>query len=286
MNRLYSQFRYIMLTFKQHFFSLRTIGFFALQFFILHVFLSPLKDFCRDVQYPVSPWSLVFAFTSPYFTFFFFAGIIFFFSNVPYMQYDQMYQVIRTGRLKWISAKMIHIFFSSIIIVVMEIVLSFLPLLGSLQIEAGWGKVLYTLSMTEARELYGIPFTVYYDVLNFYEPYQAMLIISVILILLILFFGLLMFCLSLYFSRMTAITIAMGINIFQIVALNISSRYPWIFFVSPVSWVDIIGISMKNDGKLPSFSYIVSFLIVASIILILLNLRKIKKIDLEWYKEE
>lgn len=286
MNRTISGIRYITQVFKQHFFSSRTVGFLALQFFVLHVFLSPLRDFCVSVNYPVSLWSIIFVFTSPYFAFFFIAGIIYFYSNVPYMHYAQTYQIIRTGRLKWLDGKIANVLLSAVCLGILEVLLSFIPLIGAIHFEPDWGKVLYTLSMTDAVDSLGLSFTVPYDILMYYNPRHALLLIIFILILVIAFIGLLMFCISLYFSRMTAVNVAMGMNILQIVVLNMSYRYRWLNFISPISWLDINSISIKDDGKLPTFLFIVIFLILAAVILSVLSALRIKRIDFQWNKED
>lgn len=284
MNRLFLTIKYIVEVIKQRFYSSRFVTLIILQFFVLYIYLAPIRNFSRDVNYPVSPWSLPFLFSNIYFQLFFVFIVIYYFSNVPFMHYSEMYQLIRTGRKKWALGKIIGIIFSSFAIMLVEFFLSIIPLIGRLNFENDWGKILYTLSITDAGSKYNI--LIDYNIINSYTPLKIMAIIFIIGGLLISFIGILMFSLSILSSRLVAFSITFILSIITIINSNIKFNHVWLIYLSPISWFDISNISLKSGYNFPTFSYVIGFLTVAIIILSISIIWKIKTINFQWNRED
>lgn len=284
MGKVLSYIRYIIQDFKPNFCSSKFGIFLILQFFVIHVFISPLNKFAVTMKYSISPWIAPFLFEKEYFRVFFIVGAIYYYSSVPFMQYSEMYSVIRIGRRKWGLSKIIGIIIGAYGISFMEIVLSIIPLIPNVKFELGWGKILYTLAMTDATKQFKIPFYISYEIISRNDPIKAIFLQWLISGLVVSFIGIMMFFMSIFFSRLIAICTAMIFNILSIVVLDMSYKIKNINYISPISWMDITNVGVKN-GQV-SFYYITTILVIIIIILSILILWRIKKIDFQWNREE
>lgn len=268
--------------------SMKTLILLLLLGIIYHIFLSPVKSFSQSVNYPVSPWIFPFLISDVYFVIFFMSAVVYFFSDVPFMEEWTMYQVIRTGRVKWACGQIGSIIFSSFAFILTAILETGLILLPDITLSEGWGKVLYTLSMTNAAGEYRIPFSVSYDIISKYEPVQAVGISILMGGLAIMFIGLLMFSLSLYVSRLWANIIAMLFVILPIVIENIGDIVPWLIYCSPISWMRLSEINAQSGKgwQTPTILTGSTILTIACIILSATIIWKIHRVDFKLLKED
>lgn len=285
MNRILWQIRYSIQDFSKHFINSRLGVFIVLQTFLLQVYLAPIQRFTLQADYPVSTWIFPFLMNAMYFKLFYILGVIYVYSKVPFTQYDQMYQVIRTGRIKWAIGKIIGITISGFFLIFIEMVASVILVLPRVIFETGWGKVIYSLSVTDAIDQFNIKFNLPYEIIKNYTPFEAMGILVIVGGFVIVVIGLLMFALSLYFSRLSAAVVAMFFAILPIVMENIPGN-KWLLFLSPVSWLDLTKIASKSGVAIPTLNYIMGVLVITSILLSGLILYKIRKTDLNWNKED
>ncbi len=279
MNRICSQIKLSWRVFIDKFFSVKTFTLLLLLGVIYHIFLSPVKDFSAFVDYPVSPWIFPFLISDVYFVILFMAAVVYFFSDVPFMKEWTLYQVIRTGRVRWVFGQIGSIILSSFVFVLFAEVISGMLLLPNIILDEGWGKVLYTLSITNAGSEYQIPFLISYDIISRFEPVQAFGLSVLISSFVILFLGLWMFMVSLYVSRLWANVTAMLFVILPIVIENIGDDVTWLVYCSPVSWMRI------SEVNVSSISSMIGVLLLACVILSGAIIWKITRVDFEVTKE-
>ncbi|RDU23436.1 hypothetical protein [Anaerosacchariphilus polymeriproducens] len=284
MSKIIWQIRDGIRDFLKNFINVRLIVFIVLQIFIMHVYLYPIKKFALSASYPVSTWVLPFLMKDIYFRFFFIAGVMYFYSKIPFMQSDQIYQIIRRGRIKWALGKIIGIILSGFFLMLLEVFLSAIVLLPSVMLEAGWGKVLYTLALTDACEKYHIKLDFSYKIMDSYTPFQGLGVLILVGGFVLSFIGLFMFAVSLYISRLCAVVAAMFFAVFSIMAANISYIVYWIELISPISWMDIN--VLFGNGNEPTVKCVIAVMVIVISILTGLILIKIRKIDFCWNKEE
>ena len=146
MNKL----RYTMRDFTAYFFSSRLLLFVLLQLVIMHFYIKNILSFSEAVNYPVSIWIFPFLFQNVYVQFIYGISVVYFFSTVPFFQYSQLYTVIRQGRKRWLIGKSLRILLSSFFLVFIDFLISVIILLPKIEITNDWGKVLYSLAMTNA----------------------------------------------------------------------------------------------------------------------------------------
>ena len=268
--------------------SMKTLILLFLLGILYHIFLSPVKDFSQSVNYPVCPWIFPFLISDVYFVILFMSAAVYYFSDVPFMKEWTMYQVIRTGRVKWACGQIGSIVFSSFAFIFMSMLETGLILLPDITLSEGWGKVLHTLSMTNARGEYRIPFSVSYGIINRFEPLQAAGISLSMGGLVIMFIGLLMFSLSLCVSRLWANIIAMLFVILPIVIENIGDIVPWLVYCSPVSWLRFSEIDTQSGigRQTPTLLTSGIVLVIACIALSVTIIWKIRRVDFVLLKED
>lgn len=268
--------------------SMKTLTLLLLLGIIYHFFLSPVKSFSQSVNYPVCPWIFPFLISDIYFVILFMSAVVYCFSDVPFMKEWIMYQVIRTGRVKWACGQIGSIIFNSFAFILIAILETGLILLPDITLSEGWGKVLYTLSMTNAAGEYRIPFSVSYDIINKFEPIQAVGMSILMGGLVIMFIGLLMFSLSLYISRLWANIIAMLFVILPIVIENIGDIVPWLVYCSPISWMRLSEINVQSGMGWQTPTLLTSSIVlaIACIVLSVTIIWKIHRVDFKLLKED
>jgi hypothetical protein len=214
---------------------------------------------------------------------------MYFYSDVPFIQRNAMYHIIRCGRIKWGIIQIESIMISSFVFNMVSFIISVSAMIPYVAFETGWGKILYTLSRTDARKIYEIALYVPYNSLREYSPLQLMLLTLLLLWLAGSCLGLMMFAVSLWAGKTVAVLLASLWCILPIILDDFISIWKPLFtHLSPLSWVRILDIgSMKyNTPVLPTLSYILIAYTVLCIIFGWAALTKLKSVDLKWSDEE
>ena len=286
MSRIKYQFKLSGQLFISKILSIKMATLFLLLGFIYHIFLSPIKNFSTSVNYPISPWVFPFLLSDVYFIVLFMSAVVYFYSDVPFMKEWTMYQMIRTGRVRWAIAQIEVIFISAFAFIVIAFISSSLILFPNITLEEGWGKVLYTLSMTNAAGDYSIPFGISYNIISGYTVQEAVGVTIIFGGIIIAFLGMLMFAVSLYASRLWANIIAMILVILPIVVENVGDIFPWLIYFSPISWMRVS--EMMFNSKRMSMMGTGYMLLLALIcfVLAIMIVFKIRKVDVKLIKED
>ena len=100
---------------------------------------------------------------------------IYYFSQVPFLNYSEMYCVIREGKTKWALKHILHIVFMSYIFMFLLEVTSIIPYIFRGDFSNEWGEVITTLSITNRWMDYGTS-EILYTILEHYSPYKSMAI--------------------------------------------------------------------------------------------------------------
>ena len=266
----------------------RTYVLLVLLGFVTYLYVKPVVAFSQEVHYKAAPWAFPFIVSNIYFIFLFMLGIVYYFSDVPFMQYYNMYQVIRTGRRNWAIVQIAAIMGQSFFIMGFGFLASVLCLGGHCELTLGWGKLLHTSALTNAAEHYGFLFSVPYEAMQRFEPLELAALTICIGSLVICFVGLLMFAASLVFNRNVAVFLAAAMaaavyfveNIHPLIAQKVS------MFV-PVSWMRTTNIATKVHGSyvVPPVGYMLTALAVGILVLCMIILWKVKRVEFQWNKE-
>lgn len=276
-------------TFVQRFWNVKMGIFAVLLFFLEDIFLHGVRNFCTAVEYPVTPWVYVFLMSDIYFQILVMAFVIYYYSNVPFMQQWGMYQVIRAGRIRWAIAQMGSIVLSAIGITGLIFLEELLVLVRHLEFSTEWGKLLHTIALTNAGTEYNMYIVSNAMTINRYTAIEAMALTIFLSILIISFMGLIMFAVSLFFPRIVAVSVAGVLLVLPIFGKNISLQKQKIFnCFSPVSWMRVaeIGGERLSYQIMPELSYIMPVLLSLLLVLCVIILWRVQKVEFQWNKED
>ena len=210
---------------------------------------------------------------------------VYLFSDVPFLQYSKMYSLIRMGRIKWALAQILSIFETAFLFCLYMCIVPVVLCIPNVEFTGEWGKIIHTLSLTNMSQVYTINIYVPYEVLVRLKPMEAMFLAVGLSTLLISFFGVFMFAVSLVFKRNIAIVAASVVIGWSVAVYNI---YKLLFPYAPVLWLDISQIGQLFYGmkRFPDLRYILlSFLLMISVSA-LAAMWAIRSRDLEWVNED
>lgn len=270
--------------YKNSFLTKRVLVLFLLLFVVTHIFTAPLRQLSAGVGYKISAWSFPFLFFDMYYLLIFMFACIYFFSNVPFLNYHQIYRIVRTGKLRWGIHQIFNIIISAVLLMGAVFLMTELVLFPHASWENDWGKVIYTLSLTDIGEKYNVLLYFSYDIIKTYTPFQLVGKTLLIGILSISFLGNMMFMLSIYFSRTAALFAASLETAFIIMSENMY-LFPQMVFFSPLSWIrlDKMLYLFQKNLPAPDISEMVLYLAGANLICIVLTLIKIRSIEYSKY---
>lgn len=261
-----------------------------LLFFINHFFLSGIKDFCSAVNCNITPYFFPFLISFVYYQLFYTMIVMYSFSNVPFQDYSQMYQLIRLGNTRWTLGHVIYILLNSIFLVLVTVGEGILIMIPKLDIGLEWGKVIRTLAVSNAEEeynLYAIPFDNVF--MNHYSAITGMGLAIGISIFVTFFLGMLMFGVSVYFGRIAALFAASVEIVLPIFCLNLSygSMYR-LNAIAPVAWLSLVSYEAEKMGfrVMPDIRYIFLMMIPISLCLVGLTIYRTKRMEIYFIKEE
>ncbi len=270
-------------------FSFRTYSVVFLQGCILYLYMRPVVRASKDMDCGAAPWAFPFLLSNIFFLLLFMAGIIYYFSDVPFMQYKNMYQVIRTGRMRWAVGQIGAIVAQAFLLMAANAVFSMLLLTGSCEYTLGWGKLYHTLALTGGSQAYRLLFFFSYETMQLFTPLELLGLTVLLGTLVIALTGLFMFAVSLYISRSAAVTAAflMVIMIYLVENIHPLLKRQMAMF-APVNWMRVthIGIKIHDSFIQPPVLYMLAVLTAGMITCAGFICLKIKKTEFQWYKEE
>lgn len=277
---------YVGLLTRQKLFSLRTyMALLAIFFLINHVERDWVLISC-SYEYPFSPWVFPFLFGQDIFRKMVWVMVFYFFTDVPYMQYENMFQVIRSGRKRWALAHVVSIVIQSFFVMCMMFLFSIISLKGRVEWNLEWGKLLRTLSLKAPTSIAEILTTT----LNNYTPIEMVMITILLGTFIMVFHALLMYMISVWCSRAIALVVVfMELMVALIVHYLTPNIWHIMVKVLPIEWIKVAYIDeTKYLGSctLPSLSYMVAFLGIGCLICIIGIVYRVKTVEFNWNKEE
>lgn len=267
--------------------SSKTIAILILQYFIMHMYMKDLAAVIKMYDYPCAPWVMPFYFSSAFTIMITCFMVVYLFSDVPFFQYYNSYKIIRMGRIRYAVKGIYSIAVLALGYTLVTFILSVICLRGRIDFSLEWGKLLSTISLS--GQDYGIYMDISYKVMSRFSPVQLMMITASICFLVVLFIGMLMYAVSMWFGRIVAVVVALVLSVAEffvhngvpVIAKNIS------YFI-PTSWLYIsrIDTTVYTVKILPPLWYMYLFLILGIIICSIMIIIKSKNVEYNFYKED
>lgn len=203
------------------------------------------------------------------------AGIIFLFSNVPFINKNQPYVIIRSKRLFWVLGQILYIIMASGIYYIILIGTSIIMLLPNITFATdGWGKIINTLAQTNTGELIELQFGISEKIVTSYSPFQALGLSFLLNWGMASFMGLLMFAFSLKFNRKIGLFAGSMLLFFDLLVIN---AFPFKFYyLSPVTFSRLAMLDPTGVSTLPKLTYPFIFFGIGIILLSVISVVSIR----------
>ncbi len=234
---------------------------FILAIAAVYEFAHSLSDMGAYYSIPVNGFSVTFLFTSLNQVFIIFLGVFILFSDLPFTDNQQMFLISRSGKKVWIFSQVFYVFFVSLMYFIFIFVCYCIALLPNLGFSAdSWGKIIKTISATNAGEMFNVPFKVPSNVLSDYSPLTAFTFsfgtafaISVILGLIVLLFNLTV--------KHNIGIIVSGAVVFMYMFVYMGGSNESYYF-SPLNWCSVFIADKNGVSPYPDVSWIITVLCI------------------------
>ncbi len=234
---------------------------FILAIAAVYEFAYHLSDMGAYYSIPVNGFSIAFLLTSLNTVFIIFLGIFILFSDLPFTDNQQMFLISRSGKRAWIFSQVFYVIIVSLIYFAFIFVCYCITLFPHLGFSAdSWGKIIKTISATNAGEMFNVLFKASPSVLSDYTPLEAFVFsfgtaiaISIILGLVVLFF-------NLTIKRNIGVIIS-GSMVFVYMFVYMGGSNITYYF-SPINWCSIFVADKKGVTYYPDLTWIITVLCV------------------------
>jgi hypothetical protein len=246
-----------------------------------HSRISPIYMFCESYDVRISPFIFPYFMSDRHVVLITSLAAMLLFCDAPFIDSEQPYIVLRSGRKKWIFGQLVYIAISSILLTLYFYLLTILLLLPRIELSNEWGKVIGTFVQTTTGDEYNI--TIFFDSYIFfgYSPIKATLISLLLCFSVVFFMGVLMFYINLRTNR-TIGTIVSGILILWQLVISKTSTY-WVK-ASPLSWIKLGNIDIDGSTVYPDLTYVMVGLYGMTIIFAILSVLIMRKRDIDVLK--
>ncbi|MFA9378532.1 MAG: hypothetical protein ACERKZ_17560 [Lachnotalea sp.] len=203
-------------------------------------------------------------------------GIIILYCNAPFVDNIYSYVTIRSGFMTWCLGEILYIIVSSLFFVLYIVILTIIRFIPRVEFISDWGKVIGTLTLTNAGTTY-TPLLVFSDkvVLN-YNPLYATIITIILLWLISIMLGLILFVFN-TFNRWKGLGVLICTFLILIDPLIIYFEKSSMIRFSPISWLSIENLKSQSMSNSPTVMYAIGMLIVINIVLICIALKQDKR---------
>ena len=189
---------------------------------------------------------------------------IYFYSDAPFQSRSMVYSVMRIGKKKWVWANILKVFFLALHIMVFEVAISVLINLGNIKIDNTWDALWNTISVSWFND--GVLFS--RNVIISFTPFQATFRVVTMGVLVVGMIGLIQYCFSLIFGKRIAIAVNGIICILPLLAVY--TRYPYLYYISPISWMGIIEHNAGYRFHRPALIFMYMTALILDVVMIII----------------
>lgn len=230
-----------------------SIRFITLGFVLCFIFDLYLRDFRANVrlmEIKANVAVLPFLQSKNYFMKIVFLGIVYFYSNVPFMEREQLFVLARLGKKRWGRRNLSYIVGSGLVLTLLLAVISIVGVLPVGRFSLSWDAAYKTLALTSGENM---SFFINYHIMRNFAPLPLFMLVLLLDWMVITIFGMFMYAVSLLGHRTAACIAGMLLVFFP----SIDKWVPVsLAYFSPISWLDCENWRMGFDGTKPDIVYI------------------------------
>lgn len=241
---------------------------------------------CRYFESPVSAWLFPFWIVNPV-SFLMVGGMnILLYCDMPNLDRQSAFTVIRAGRRNWILGQILYVLFSAFLYTVWSAVSSWLFLFPYLTFEKNWGRLLGTLAADPGIvRMAGVTyagFSLNEDMLRTFSPAEAMGLSVLLYFCGAALFGLIILCLGLLRSGLCGIAVCGAFTAIAYFARYLGAINFHGFWdrLSPISWVSMFCVDWYGNQLTPGPGYVFSVYGASGVLLTVLSVAVFCKKDI------
>lgn len=237
------------------------------------VFVDDMERIVTGLRTAMPIWIFPFIYSQFHMKLIYTLLLVLLFCNAPFIDSNQTFMYMRSGRIKWLLGQMLYVIVSSGIYYLFLMVVGFLSAAfagGELNLE--WGKTLSVVANSDAAGRFGSPFIeISNAVIIYFSPLNATWFTFLLSWLCGSMIGLIIFlCNILTKTKFLGITISSALVILSALienSLNYMTSSMYLPF-SPISWTTLNRVDVGGLTQNPSFSYCISFYLIVIALLI------------------
>lgn len=231
-----------------------------------------LRLLSESLDVKMSPWIFPFLITFRYIKILFMAIVIFIFCDAPFMDSNQSYVMLRSGRRVWNTGQILYVFAGSFIYTVILMAGTVLLNIRHISWRTTWGKVL-GVAATDSGKLqalgkYDNTIKVSSIVVRYYKPIQAMFFAFLLMWLSYVFIGLLIYVFNMATNTQSAGVLVAAFFVLMTAFVDGSVR---LNKYSPISWNSLNNIDVGGLTLYPKITYVLGMYIILIVLLIIIT---------------
>ena len=193
--------------------------------------------------------------------------VILLFCNAPFIDANQTFVYMRSGRKRWLCGQILYVIMASGIYYLFLLITSFLSAIaagGEISLE--WGKTLTTIANSGVAGYLGVHYIDASTIITtYFSPISAIWFTFLLSWLCGTMIGLIIFfCNTFTGTRFLGITIS---SLLAVLSAAEESGLPQVLHFSPISWITLNKVDVGGLTTNPSFEYCIVFYLTAIILL-------------------
>lgn len=235
---------------------------------IIWIYIDDLNRVVTGMETVMPIWIYPFIYSQFHMKLIFTLPIILIFCNAPFIDSNQTFVFIRSGRKKWLCGQMLYVVMASgiyYLFLIISTMLSGIALGGEINLE--WGKTLSTIANTNATIYFGSPYVnASASIITYFSPLNASWFTFLLSWLCSTVIGLIIF-----FCNIITGTRFLGIvtsSILIVLSALADTGFPEVLYFSPVSWITLDKVDVGGMTTNPSFGYCITFYLTAIVLLV------------------
>lgn len=235
---------------------------------ITWIYIDDMNRVATEIGSAMPIWIYPFIYSQFHMKLIYTLPIILIFCNAPFIDDNQTFIFIRSGRKKWICGQMLYVVLASGIYYIFLIITSLLSCIvagGEISIE--WGKTLSTVANSDIAGYLGAYFVeASKSTIIYFTPLNATWFTFLLSWLCGTTIGLLIFfCNILTGTRFLGITTS---SMFIVLSALVDTGFPKVIRFSPISWITLDKVDVGGLTQSPSFEYCISVYLIIIALLI------------------
>ncbi len=220
-------------------------------YFILDIYIVPLRNYAQDVGGVISFANFSFILASNYASKIIFLCVLYYYSNVPFLEPQEQYFLVRMGRFGTCIKNYAYIVISSLLLTVSMWLVSFLSICSNISFENSWGSLDKTVAFTKLGNELGNFYGIYGKALERYSPYELFGHVFLLQICAKVFVGSFLYVISMMFYR----SVALFSGAVVIMLPDAIKYITFSYYFSPLSWMQCDSWRYGYDGTMPDLVY-------------------------------